>query len=236
MGKCVYSFSSISALIKGDYYPNFTSKQILNKGNFGLGTFEGLNGELILIKDNVYQLVDNTNITLCDDQAKIPFACVCEFNYKDFELKFKNTNKKELEEKLLSLIDSKNHVQAFYAKVNFKKIYSRTVRKQEKPYKEMTEIINSQSELDIENIDAELVGFYTPSIFSKIGVEGFHWHYLSTDKKYGGHVFDMEINEIELVINSYNNLTYFSPDSDHFKNMNLDDDSIKESIEKVEKK
>lgn len=236
MGNTIYSFSSISALVKGDYYPNFNCKEILSKGNFGLGTFEGLNGELILIKNNVYQLVDNTNITLCEGDEKIPFACVCDFDYRNFDVKFSNINKKELEEKLLSLIDSKNFVQAFYGKAKFKKIFSRTVRKQEKPYKEMAEIINSQSELEIENIDAELVAFYTPSIFSKIGVEGFHWHYLSTDKKYGGHVFDMEIDEIELVINSFSNFAYFSPNSQEFKTMNLDDDSIKESIEKVEKK
>ena len=47
MGNTIYSFSSISALVKGDYYPNFNCKEILSKGNFVLGTFEGLNGELI---------------------------------------------------------------------------------------------------------------------------------------------------------------------------------------------
>lgn len=231
-----HSFSSINALIKGDFNPNFTCEQILKEGNFGLGTFEGLEGELIVVHGKAYQLINNTNVVLCESNTKVAFAFVCNHDYKGFGYKMNNINKDNLENKLLDIFKTKNLVQAIYAKAKVKTLHSRTVVKQEKPYKPMVEIIDSQSELTIENKEIELVGYYTPSLFAKVGVEGFHWHYISEDKTYGGHVFDMGLENISLIIKPIHDLNYHSPTTQEFLNLDLNETNYNDSIQKVEKK
>ncbi|BAC44414.1 acetolactate decarboxylase [Malacoplasma penetrans] len=206
-----HAFSSINALSKGNYCSNFTAQEILKEGNFGIGAFESLNGELIIVHGKAYQIIDNTNVILCNSNVNISYAFVCNHDYKGFGYKFENLTKQSLENKLLKIFDTKNLIQAVYAKAIVKQLHSRTFIRQEKPYVEIQKIKELQSEIWIQNKEIELVGFYTPSLFSNFNIEGFHWHYISQDKDYGGHVIDMELESISLIIKPIHDLNYHSP-------------------------
>lgn len=51
-------------------------REIKRHGNFGLGTFDNLNGEMILLDGTVYQVNSLGRVAVVDDACLTPFACV----------------------------------------------------------------------------------------------------------------------------------------------------------------
>jgi alpha-acetolactate decarboxylase len=52
----VYQFSTISALLEGVYDGDVTVAEILRHGDFGLGTFNHLDGEMVIFDGVCYRL------------------------------------------------------------------------------------------------------------------------------------------------------------------------------------
>lgn len=80
MNKTFYQTSMMSALIAGLYEGDFTIGQLLEHGNFGIGTFDDLDGEMIVLGDEVYQLTSTGDVHLVDKAMTTPFASVVDFS------------------------------------------------------------------------------------------------------------------------------------------------------------
>ena len=51
----IYQTSLMSALISGVYEGQITMAELLKHGDFGLGTFNNLDGELVALNSKIYQ-------------------------------------------------------------------------------------------------------------------------------------------------------------------------------------
>jgi len=49
-------------------------------------------------------------------------------------------------------------------------------------------LIPNRPVFEAENISGTLVGFYCPDYIGNINAKGHHFHFISDDKKWGGHV------------------------------------------------
>jgi acetolactate decarboxylase len=71
-----YQVSTISSLLAGGYDGTITVGEILSHGNFGLGTFNGVDGEMMVLDGQVYRASVDGRAHLVDLSELTPFAVV----------------------------------------------------------------------------------------------------------------------------------------------------------------
>lgn len=229
----IYQISTINALISGLYDGCVSLSKLLQKGNFGIGTFKSLDGELTLLNGIFYRTRPNGSIYTCSENVSVPFAVVTEFeNYKLYNISNCNSYK-SIKEKLNSFLESKNIFYAFYIKGEFSYMRTRTVVKQEMPYKAMSEAVKNQPIFEYENVSGHIVGFRCPSYVEGLNVPGYHFHFISSNKKFGGHVSEFSIKTACARVQKCSCFRMELPENENFYNMKVTD--MSNDIETVEK-
>jgi len=197
----LYQVSVIDALLAGVYDGDVNVGTLKKRGDFGLGTFEALDGEMVVLDGEVYRVSSDGNASVAPDEVNIPFAAVAFFK-EDFS--FESTGDKMDYAALKKLIDSrlvtKNAFYAIKIEGNFGYIKTRSVFRQKKPYPPLTAALKNQPIFEFENVGGTIVGFRCPDYVTGINVPGYHFHFLTDDKTAGGHVLEMKTGDINIKI------------------------------------
>src|SRR3954467_4831814 len=81
----LYQISTSTALVEGVYSGSVSSSVLLEHGDFGLGTFEDLDGEMVILDGQIYQVTDRARHRT--DDFLVPFASITHFRAKSsFEI------------------------------------------------------------------------------------------------------------------------------------------------------
>jgi acetolactate decarboxylase len=190
----VFQYSIWNAFAEKEYEGNLSFKKIGTYGDFGLGTFNSLDGEMIALDGIFYKATANGDITIVEINEQTPFVTLKFFKADD---SFKIKSQLEMSGIFDSLKDKINndHFTAIKIEGRFKYLKTRSVKKQNKPYPDVTEVIKNQIISEFKDIDGTLVGFYYPEKFEEINFTGLHFHFISKNKKKGGHLLDFVISE-----------------------------------------
>ena len=195
-------------ILSGNYDGVLTVAQYKAAGNLGIGTFEGLDGEAVLLDGTVYQVKGDGSVQLPEDTCRMPFGACTLF---DDDLRRKMTNIDSFDHFGKALESSFEDKQIFYAVKahgRFKTIRVRSCDKQSKPYRPLAEATKYQHEYTCEKVPGTLVGFWTPPFVpGSIGVPGFHLHFLSDDRTQGGHVLDFQAEALDITLDPTPRLT-----------------------------
>lgn len=193
----IFQYSTKQAFLNRIYEGNITYKELKEKGDFGLGTFNSIDGEMVALDGKFYQ-VKPTQILTANDSMKSPFAV----------LKFFKTDQTINLSKELGIAELKNLIKSNFADTskpiaikisgNFKYVKARTVEKQIKPYPSLGEIVAKQTEFEFTNIKGTALGYWFPPYFDSVNFPGFHFHFISEDKNKGGHILDAEILDCKI--------------------------------------
>jgi len=229
----MYQISTINALMQGVYDGDLTIKDLKQHGNFGIGTLNRLDGEMVVLDGNVYQVKSTGEIKVLSGEAKTPFANVVNFQTdKVGEIK-DAYNFSELEKSLDSIIQDKNYIYA----IRIEGIFTgktRSIGAQSKPYPSLTEAAKKQVVFDIINTKGTIVGFWCPEYVSGINVKGYHLHFISDDRKSGGHILSCGIKAGKVQVSRISDFRMVLPSGTAFQNAELNKDYSKELAE-VEK-
>lgn len=233
--KTLTQISSIDALLAGSYDGQFTCAQVLNYGDTGIGTFDKLEGEMILIDGKIYQAKADGTVSRVAGNMKTPFAAVVFFKAEQSANIGKPLNLEDLKKTVAGMQKNQNLFTAFKAKGFFKNIKVRSVPAQNKPYRPLLEVTKTQAEFVFNNIQGVLIGFYCPPFVKGVNVPGYHVHFISDDFKYGGHVLSFEMLNGTLETAAYLQFFMLLPDNDEtFAKTDLTSDRTEE-LEKAEK-
>jgi len=231
----LYQTSTIDALLAGVYDGDLTLGQLKKHGDFGLGTFDHLDGEMILLDGNIYQVKADGKVYTPALSSKTPFATVCEFTPNKTILIKEGTDYKSFEKLIDENISNKNLFYAIKITGQFKSMKTRSVPPQQKPYPPLLEATSKQSVFNMENISGTIVGFRCPPYVNGINVPGYHLHFISSDNIRGGHVLNFEtskdICEIDILDRFFLQLSVNAKD---FAKTDLSKDRTKE-LQGVEK-
>jgi len=231
----VTQYSTIDALLSGFYDGDISCKELLNYGNFGIGTFNRLEGEMIILDGSVFQVKADGVVYKPAVETKTPFATVCCF-HSDQELVF---NKRLDFDALQTVIDeavpNKNIFCAIKITGTFAQMKTRSLPAQKKPYPPLLEVTKNQPEFLMENVKGTLLGFRCPSYVKGINVSGYHLHFISQDLNQGGHVISFELvngrGEMDVCRTFY---LILPENQDAFRCVDLSKNRSKE-LERVEK-
>jgi acetolactate decarboxylase len=201
-GDTVTQISTIDAILAGSYVGQRSCAELLEHGDFGIGTFDGLDGEMIVLDGRVYQVKADGLVYTPPMSITTPFASVVSFN-ADFSQEINAaTDFKALEQAIDKAVPNMNTFCAIRVTGSFSKMKTRSVPAQQKPYPPLTEVTKNQPVFDFENIDGTIVGFRCPAYVKGVSVPGYHLHFISSDFKAGGHVlgFTLERGSVEIDI------------------------------------
>src|SRR5271154_6482402 len=72
----LFQVSTSTALVQGVYDGVVRVGELKQHGDFGLGTFDGLDGEMLALDGHFYQVQGSGKVSESSDDAKVPFAVV----------------------------------------------------------------------------------------------------------------------------------------------------------------
>src|ERR1700677_1752512 len=75
----LFQVSTSTALVKGVYNGVVRIGELKQHGDFGLGTFDGLDGEMLALDGHFYQVQSSGKVSEPSDDARVPFAVVTTF-------------------------------------------------------------------------------------------------------------------------------------------------------------
>ncbi len=229
----LYQVSTIDALLQGVYDGVLPIGELKNHGDFGLGTLDGLDGEMLALDGNFYQVKTNGIAYIVPDNMTTPFAAVTFFKAdKSYRIE-KPMNLTELENYLDLNLPSNNFIYAVRVDGNFSYLKARSVPKQNKPYPKLVNVVANQTTFEFKNVSGTIVGFKTPSYMSDINVAGYHLHFITTNKSAGGHVLDLEIENGTATIDTITTFYMELPTSGDFSKVELGQ-NLKAEVKTVE--
>lgn len=209
----LFQVGNASALFSGAIEGDMTISQLQQHGNFGLGTFNGIKGELIALDGHFYQIGPHGMTTPVNLQWKTPYAEMITFiPISSIQLE-SIENYKLLKNIIYSKLDNKNVPYAVQIRGTFSylKLRSRSPRPalQTKNILEETYTFN--------NISGTLVGYWFPEYLLNLTVPGFHLHFISDDKKRSGHVLDLKVIKADLALRKIDKIELQFPETEIYK-------------------
>lgn len=228
----LFQLSTLSSLMAGNYDGIENAAKIAGKGDFGIGTFEGLDGEMVMLDGNLYQVKDTGEVVMPDDTIEFPFLAMTYFDEDASSAVSGIKNYDALKETLDQMIIKKDRFYAIKISGEFSKIKVRSVPKQQKPYPVLSEVTKNQPEFNYENIDGTLVGFWCPDYVGSVNVPGYHLHFISNDHASGGHLLEIEVTSATIFMDETMN---FEMELGEIAAAGAGIEDIQKEIEQVEK-
>lgn len=236
----IYTYSTIDALLTGAYDGNLTIGELKNQGNFGLGTYNRLDGEMVLLNGKPYHVHADGKIEIDSNSAKTPLAYVTDFsdaNSIHFDFLNNLTELSQIEKAIDSKLPNPNYFYAIKIEGKFRTVVTRAIAAQNKPYRPMAELVKTQSVFTAKDVEGTLIGFKSPGFSKGVSVPGYHWHFISKDEKFGGHVLKADLKEGDSKIQTLTKMKLDMPDTEGFAGSDQTKDRSQElhSVETIRK-
>lgn len=231
----LFQVSTLGALMQGAYEGELNLTELEKYGDFGIGTFNYLDGEMIVIGKEFYQVKADGSVNIIKNkEAKTPFAMVTFFS-PDISLNInQETGYKQWIILLNNLLPSKNIFYAIKIEGSFSYIKTRSVPRQERLYQKLIDIVGNQPTFEFRDIEGTIAGFWCPEYIKGVNMGGFHFHFISKDGNSGGHLLDCSLKNVVVSIDETNEFYMALPKSVVFEQVDLSEDKQKEIV-KVEK-
>lgn len=184
----LFQASTIAALLEGAYEGDLSFAELAEHGDLGLGTLDGLDGEMIALDGRFYRADVDGNVTEIAAEAKTPFAVVADFEPSlDAEIEGPLEHDDLLAE-IDRLIPADSASCAIRIDGRFELVRARSVPRQVPPYRPLTEVVAEQHVFELAGVAGTMLGFRFPDYAEGIEVSGYHLHFISEDRSRGGHV------------------------------------------------
>ncbi len=234
----MFQVSTLQALALGYSRSVITVAELLEEGDTGLGTYEDVNGEMIVLDGHCYRAKQDGSVIEVEPDAGVPFSAVAKLRG---EREFPLENMKDIQSirtELTRKIEERFGLNSMHV-IRIDGLFEKVDARSEAPYRShhvtlKTVLDSNQTAFVFENIRGSLVGVYFPDHMDGINMPGWHLHFLSDDRTKGGHVFDVSIKEGTVRLDKINRVEIYLPKDAAFDTYSLKNVS-EEEINKVEK-
>jgi len=209
-------FSLVAALAAGDYADGPPLRRVLADGDFGVGTFSRLDGEMIVLDGKIFQALADGSIRAANLDDTSPFAVVTFFNEDGRENDVSAATLDELDGQLDKKLPHRNSPYAIRIDGECASLTLRSVPAQSAPFQPLVEVVKHQTTWRLDNVRGTLVGIRCPSWIGTLNVAGYHWHFLSDDRSTGGHVLGCDLTRGLLRYDECTSLVIRLPQSREF--------------------
>lgn len=231
----ITQFSTMSALMLGRFDAAVTVKRVLSCGTLGVGTFEGLDGEALIIDGKAYNGLPGGEVIPVGNDIGMAFATVADFTmfgtlFQVLDVTDVNELKNRADEVRRAECGSDNYPCVCRIDGTFLSVTVRSCKKQPKPYRTLFEVAKDQVEATKENLDGTIIGIYFPKGFGGVNLPGWHFHFISRDRKsFGGHVLACALKIGNIGCKKQLDYRLVLPDDQAYRSLDLAKDISKET-------
>lgn len=229
----LFQTSTISALMQGVFDGDMTFKDLRAHGDFGTGTVQALDGEMVELDGQFYQVKSDGVAYRLNDSAKTPFSVVTFFRTDETVPLNGTYNLTQLESLLDSKLPTKNIFYAVRIDGTFDYVQTRIMQIQSKPYPTLSEAAKGQKIFEFHNVEGTILGFRCPDYANGINVPGYHLHFLTANRSAGGHLLDVKVKDAVVKVDNLRKLEMILPDNEEFNKADLSGNQ-QEALSKVE--
>jgi acetolactate decarboxylase len=230
----VHQVSTLQALMQGAYEGQVPCRELTRHGTLGIGTFDRLDGELILLDGQVFQARADGAVVR-NPATTTPFANVVRF---EPQAAVRPVEAPVDLEGLLAVLEertgSKNLLYAVRIEGQFAEMKVRSVPRQERPYPPLAEAAKGQHVFELQNESGTVVGFRFPDYIRGVNMPGWHLHFISADRRRGGHVLGLCGSQLRVRVQTIRRFEMDLPERGTFVTADLGKDMSRE-IHEVEK-
>jgi acetolactate decarboxylase len=219
----LFQVSTSGALVQGVYKGAVTIGELKSHGDFGLGTFEGLDGEMVALDGRFYQVHSDGRVTQPADSAPVPFAVVTAFHAQHRVALADFTSFDELTAQLDEHRRSDNLFFAVRLDGRFAEMHTRVACKAEEGTR-LDQATAHQAEFETTDVSGTVVGFWSPPYARSINVAGWHLHFLTHDRNGGGHILGCRGHGLEAKLQDLDDLRVAIPETAQFLHADLTQD------------
>jgi len=220
----LYQVSTAAALVEGIYQGAVRIGTLRERGDFGLGTFESLDGEMAVVDGHFFQVRSDGSVQEAGDDVLSPFAVITRFSpvtRLDLEL---CPDLAHLVAQCDRLRDSDNVFYAIRVDGRFDYVHTRAMRRTEEGVP-LVQAAEAQPEFEFRDITGTLMGFWTPEYAKALNVPGYHLHFLSADRTQGGHLLQCGGSRLHLQMQREGDYHIAMPETEEFLRADLRRDS-----------
>ena len=219
----LYQVSTATALVEGIYQGAVQVSILRKHGDLGLGTFECLDGEMVIVDGRFFQVRGDGSVREVLDSVLSPFAAVTTFSADQAITLDYCPDLSHLTSEFDALRSSDNFFYALRIDGTFDYVHARAMRRT----KEGVPLVQAaavQPEFEFQNISGTFVGFWTPEYAKSLNVPGYHLHFISTDRAHGGHLLQCRGKNLRLQIQREGDYHIVLPETEDFLKANLQRD------------
>jgi acetolactate decarboxylase len=220
----LFQVSTAGALVEGIYRGAMTIAELRAHGNLGLGTFDSLDGEMVVLDSRFFQVRSDGTVNEVDDSVRSPYAVLTMFDPEPPAVLGDCSTLAELHARLNGLRTSDNIFYAIRIDGDFDYVRTRAVARTAEGVP-LIEAAIHQPEFELSHLCGTLVGFWSPRYVKTLTVPGYHLHFLSEDRTAGGHLLECAGRGLVAQIERESNLRLALPRNAAFLQANFDRDS-----------
>lgn len=201
----LYQVNSFALFATGQYEGFYPYSSILSKGDFGIGTFDALNGEMVLLDGKLFRIEAAGNPVPVDGSETAPVASFCRFQ-ADLSFESSGGSLDELKAEIDAHLSNKELFYGIRIEGIFNQLTTRSIYAQELPYRPLTEVVKEEVRLESQNLEGTAVGFWAPQHMEQSLWKAYHLHFLSKDETVGGHIHEAQLGPVVVKIDVLNEL------------------------------
>ncbi len=231
----IYQSSTMTALLDGVYDGGLTYGELARHGDFGLGTFNELDGEMVAVDGRFFQLRSDGTASPVTPDERTPFAAVTFFRGDVTVALDGPLDLAAVEARLDDVLPSANLFYAVRIDGRFRAVTTRTVARQHRPYRPLVDVTRTQTEATVVDVSGTVAGFRAPAYAQGLTVAGYHLHFIDDDRLRGGHVLDLVLERGTVRADRDADLHVELPDTPQFLAADLTGRNVAAEVEAAEK-
>ena len=217
----LFQYSALGSLLAGVFDGDITFGKLKKQGDFGLGTFNALDGEMIAVDHQFYQIKADGIAYQVPDEMKAPFAVVTWFGADQTIISDTPMNWDQLLTYLDSVLPTENIPFAIKIEGTFDYMKTRSVPRQNQPYPRLLEVLKTQPVFEFHQVEGVMAGFRLPDYVQGLNAPGYHFHFITKNRDAGGHVLDCKIQNIKIEIDYTDQWHLVFPEDEEFYHFNM---------------
>jgi acetolactate decarboxylase len=233
-GAEIYQTSTMAALLDGIYDGDMTIAELLTHGDFGLGTFNRLDGEMVVLDCTCHHLRADGSASVAAAGDRTPFAAVTWFKPETTIPIPARASKRDVTSTIDDTIKTTNLIQAIRIDGTFRTVKTRTVKEQTPPYPPLTQATAGEPITEFREVDGTLAGYRTPDYEQGISVAGYHLHFINQGGTCGGHSLDFELDHGQIAISTSSELHLSLPRTQAFLTANMSMANVADQVHQAE--
>lgn len=189
------------AYLTSPNYDGLASVSMATQGaTLGLGTFDRLDGELVLLGGTAYRVPTSGIPVEVPAGMTTPFVQAVDFVPQRTVRVQRGTTCADLGPVITDLAGVTDGIIAVRLHGSFRDLTTRSVPRQATPYAPLVDVIARQTVFDLGRTTATLVGFWQGPSMAGVGAPGLHLHGLTRARDAGGHVLSCSTAKVRISI------------------------------------